>query len=65
MESAVFERTVTVGAEGAVLEDQIVGIAERLLAGNMAIDESQVSRMPSELFAVEFRIINGHILDLP
>ena len=50
---------------GAILQYEVVGIAERLLTGYMAIHQPEIVRMPAEIFAVEFRIVDCHILHLP
>ena len=44
---------------------EVVGIAERLLTGYMAIHQPEIVRMPAEIFAAEFRIVDCHILHLP
>ena len=41
----VFESPVAVGTESTVLQHKVVGIAERLLAGNVAIHQPKVMRM--------------------
>ena len=61
----VFESAVAVGAEGAVLEHQVVGIAERLLARDMAVYQPKVTRVPPQVLSVELRVVDGDVLNLP
>ena len=42
-----------------------MGMAERLFPRNMAVDQPEVARMPSEIFPVEFRVIDGNIFHFP
>ena len=65
MDGAVLKGTVTVLAEGAVLQDKIMGIAERLLAGDVAVDQTQIPRMPAEILSIQFRVVDRDILNLP
>lgn len=53
LQRAVFKGAVAVGSEGAVFQHEVMGIAQRLLTRDVAIDETQVARVPSEILAVE------------
>ena len=48
----VFQGKIGIGAEGAVFKDKILGVAERLTAGNMAANQLEASGMPAKEFAV-------------
>ena len=54
----ILESPVAVGTESTVLQHKVVGIAERLLAGNVAIHQPKVMRMPTQVFTIEFGIVN-------
>lgn len=56
---------VTIRSEGAVLQYEVVSVAERLFTGDMTVDQTQVLRMPAEVLSVEFGIIDSHILHFP
>ena len=43
LEGGVFEGSVAFGVEGAVLKHQILGVAQRLLARDVAVDEAQTA----------------------
>ena len=47
LEGGVFEGAVAFGVEGAVLKHQVLGVAQRLLARDVAVDQSQSARMPT------------------
>ena len=61
----ILERAVTFGVERAVLEHEVLGVAERLFARYMAVDESQSARVPSEELSVQFRVVHRHVVHLP
>src|SRR5699024_4587553 len=61
----VFKSTVAVRTESAVLQYEVMGITQRLLAGDVAIHEAQVARVPAKVFAVQLGIVNSHVLHLP
>lgn len=42
-----------------------MGIAERLLAGYVAVDQTEIARVPTEIFAVKLGIIDGDVLTFP
>ena len=62
---AVLESPVAVGAERAIFQYKVVGIAERLLAGDVTVHQPKIMRMPAQVFAVEFGIVDCHIFHLP
>ena len=45
----VLESPVTVGAERASLQHEVVGIAERLFAGNVTVHQPEIVRMPASI----------------
>lgn len=61
----VLESEVGVGSHLAILESEIVSIAERLGLDDLAIDESQAIGVPSEVFAVEGGVDNSNVLGIP
>ncbi len=61
----LLEGTVALGIKGAVFEYEILGIAERLLARDVTVDQTQTAGMPSEVLAMEFGVVDGDILHLP
>ena len=65
LHGGVLEGAVAVGAEGAVLQHQVVGVTERLLARYVAVDEAQAARMPAYVLAVEHGVVHGDVLHLP
>ena len=62
---AILKGEVTVGAHGAILHDEVLTIAQRLFARNVATHESQILGVPTKVFAVDFRIIDSNVLGLP
>ena len=65
LDGAVLEDSVAHAVEGAVLEHEVVDIAEKLLAGEVATHESHVLGMPGEVFAIELGVVDGDVLALP
>ena len=61
----IFKDTVAVGSEGTVLDHQVVGIAEELLACQLAVHQPYVLRVPSQILAVEVGVADSDILALP
>ena len=61
----VFENTVAGSIEGAVLEYQLVGIAQQLYASQMAVHQSDVLRVPSQVLTINQRVVDSHVLALP
>ena len=62
---AVFEDAVAQRVEGAALEHEVVGIAEQLLAREVAVDEAHVLGVPGQILAVELGVDDGDVLALP
>ena len=62
---AVLEGAVAGLVEGAVLQDDPVHIAQRLLAGDVATHKPYVLRMPGEILPVKHRVVDRDILALP
>ena len=65
LQGAVLEGAVARGVEGAVLQYQVVGVAQGLFAGDVAVDEAEVLRVPAEVFAVQFGVVDGDVLHFP
>ena len=61
----ILEDTVAEGVEGAVLQHKVVGIAQQLLAQEVAVDESHVFRVPGQVLAVKVRVADSDILTFP
>lgn len=62
---AILKGAVAFLIEGAVFECDMVHIAERLLAADVATYELDVLAVPGKILAIQFRIVNCHILALP
>lgn len=43
LEGGIFEGAVAFGVEGAILKHEVLGIAQRLLARDVAVDEAQTA----------------------
>ena len=65
LDGGVFKHTVAHAVDGAVLQHQVVGIAQQLLAGQMTVDQPHVLRVPRQVFAVQLGVVDGHVLTLP
>ena len=63
--SGFFVRAIGVWSEDAVLHYQVLAIAQGLRAGYAATHQTQVLRVPTEVFALYFRVLNGAVLRLP
>ena len=61
----VFKGTVAGGVEGTVLEDEVAYVAQGLLAGDVAVDEAHVLRVPGKVFAVDDGVVDNDVLALP
>ena len=62
---AILEGTVALLVEGAIHQGDVVHVAERLLATDMAAHQLDVLAVPSEVFSVQLRVIHRHVLTLP
>ena len=60
--TAVFKSEVSVLRHCTIFHDQIMCIAKWLCARNPAIYQTQVFRMPAQIFSVQFGIIDSYIL---
>ena len=65
VERGVFESPVARGVEGAVFQHQIVRVAQGLFARDVAIDQTQIPGVPAQVFSVQFRVVDGHVLHFP
>ena len=65
MHAAVFKCKVAAAVHYAVFKCQIFSIAQGLRTWNPAIDQPQVTWMPSEIFTVQLWVIHRYILAFP
>ena len=65
LDSRILEHTVAGFVDGAVLEHEVLGIAEQLLASQVTIHQSDVLRVPRQILAIEHRVVDGDVLALP
>lgn len=61
----VFKYTVTGSIEGTVLQNQMLGVAKKLFACQMAVYKPYIGAVPCKVLAIEQGIVNGHVLALP
>ena len=61
----VLEGQVGISAEGAVLEHQVVAVAQGLGAGDMAVDKAQAVRIPTEVLAVQLAVAHSDTHGVP
>ena len=59
------EGTIGIGCKRAVLQNQVLAIAKGLGAGDAAANQTEVLGVPTEIFAIDLRIIEGYILAIP
>ena len=62
---AVFEHAVAGPVEGAVLEHQVLRIAQQLFARQVAVHQSNVLRVPRQILTVQLGVVDGYVLTLP
>lgn len=62
---AVLEGTVAVLVEGTVYERHMIHIAQWLFTGDVATNKFNVFAVPCEVFAIELRVVDHHIVTLP
>ena len=65
LDGAVLQHEVGILAEGAVHEGEVLAVAKRLLARDVAADEGQALAVPSEVFTVDFAVGDCDVLALP
>ena len=65
LNSRILKHTIAHRVDGAVLNHQVLCLAEQLLACQMAVHETYVLRVPGQILTIEHRVIDGHILALP
>ena len=51
--------------EDAVFEDEVLAVAEGLGAGDAAADKAEIAGIPTEVFALYFRVVNRAVFGLP
>ena len=62
---AVLESTVAFLVEGTVLQDEIRGIAKRLLPTDMAVNESDIVGVPCQVLSIQLTVIDRHVVTFP
>ena len=62
---AILKDAVARLVEGAVLQHHVVGVAEQLLAREVAVHQPHVPGVPGQVLAVEDAVTDGHVLALP
>ena len=65
VQSGILESAVAGRVESAVLQHEVVSVAEGLLARDMAIDQTEVAGVPAEILPIKLRVVYGHILHFP
>ena len=65
LHSAVLEHEISIGSEGAIHQSQVLAIAQRLFAGDVAADERQASTVPTQVFSIDLAIGNRDVLCVP
>ena len=65
MDGRFLEGPVGIRCEGAVFEDKVLAVAQRLRAGNTAADETEIPGVPTEVLAIDFGVVNGAVLAVP
>lgn len=61
----ILESKVAIGSKFAIHEGQISCIAQRLCTGNLATYECEAARMPTEILADKFGIVDSDMLGAP
>ena len=51
--------------EDAVFENEVLAVAEGLGAGDATADKTEIAGVPTEVFALYFRVIDDNVLGLP
>ena len=62
---AVLQHQVGIGAEGAVHQREVLAVAQRLLAGDVATHECKATAVPCQVLAVDLAVRNGDVLAVP
>ena len=62
---AVLEHAVARLVDGAVFQRHVVGVAQYLLAAEVAAHELQVLRVPADVLAVDVGVVDRHVVALP
>ena len=65
LDGGILEHAVAGLVERAVLQHQAVGVAQQLLAGQVAVHQPYVLRVPGQILAVKLGVVDGHVLALP
>lgn len=61
----ILEGTVAFLIKGTIFQSNMVHVAERLLAADVATYELDVLAVPGQILTIQFRIIDGYILAFP
>ncbi len=65
LDGGIFKSQISVSAHCAVLQYEVVAVAQWLGLGDVAADEAEVLRVPGKIFTINHRIDDGDILGLP
>ena len=65
LDGRIFKSQICVRAHCAVLQYEVVAVAQRLGLGDVAADKAEVLRVPGKIFTVDDGIDDGDILGLP
>ncbi len=65
VEGAVFEKKVGIFTKCAVLKDQVIDIAEKLFARQVATHQADVLTIPCQVLPVDLRVVDGDVFRLP
>ena len=65
LDGGIFEHTVAHLVDGAVLQHEVLRIAEQLLACQVAVHQPDVLRVPGQVLSVEHGVVDGDVLTLP
>ena len=65
LDAAVLEGQVGFGLEGAVLQHQVLAVAQGLRSANVAVHQPEVPGIPAQELALDTGIVNGYVLTFP
>lgn len=59
------QRAIGIGREGAILENEVVAVAQWLCAGDTTTNKTKVESIPAEVLAFDVRVIDRDVLAIP
>ena len=65
VDAAVFKGQVGVGFKGAVLQDEVLAVAQGLGAAYVAANQLEVLGIPPQEFPLDAGVVHGDVLALP